>query len=274
MTADGIHLFCEGRGNLDKDLLVRLINNHRLQVIVVPAGGKAAMKNFAKGRLGEDQKFICFRDRDFDRLPNDGNLIHAEGVYFSGRGCIENYFLDARMMYRFWEERVDSKVKSKYMTEALFDSWIQDAARSIRYRQAVEWTLYHVRALLPNGRWVDLPKGTAWDSVTSEEACLNQIESSLRLHEDEVKAGLSSDWKGKLHEYVCRFEDPLFYSDGQFHIWFHGKHIKNAMAKHVQQKIPRNENFFDDFMEWAVERVDLGQFKDLGSLVAQLRELS
>jgi hypothetical protein len=148
-------IFCEGdRDSLDQLLLRRILQQYPVpnRPRIVPAGGKFTFTQFAQGyffpKKRSDQKYLVFRDRDFDAIPTpDPKLIQLGRMYLTHRACVENYLLDAKLIDAYWQEQYAQKQENPTSKWGHGDSpgveeiatWIEESARSLTDYQAVRW---------------------------------------------------------------------------------------------------------------------------------------
>lgn len=74
VISGGKTVFCEGKNNsLDYKIIYRIVENLSEKVTIVPSGSKFTFSIFAGGYFSRDklnnQKYLVFRDRDFDIRP-------------------------------------------------------------------------------------------------------------------------------------------------------------------------------------------------------------
>ncbi|HLO50105.1 MAG TPA: hypothetical protein VK211_16945, partial [Kamptonema sp.] len=67
------------------------------------------------------QRYIVFRDRDFDVQPTSttqllqlGNRLVNRTVALTYRSCIENYLLDPGLIHTYWTEKYSNSPDSFY----------------------------------------------------------------------------------------------------------------------------------------------------------------
>ncbi len=159
-------VFCEGRpGSLDDLFLHHLIPPGR--AFIRPVGGKQAMRAFIEGYLGAYvgavPRYLGFRDRDFDfEPPPDPQPIRLPGekpIWVSYRAAVENYLIDADLIWEYWEERKDTPAwqHGPPLSKDEIESRIHESARALVGYQAVRWAL---ASLKPGPRWPELR--TTW----------------------------------------------------------------------------------------------------------------
>lgn len=105
-------IFCEGKEeSLDSKLLERVLETLPAErPTIVPYGSKFSFSLFAQGyfcgKKIDSQKYLVFRDRDFDAKPSEEvRLIQlrSQPVWLTHRACIENYFLDPDLIHAYWQ---------------------------------------------------------------------------------------------------------------------------------------------------------------------------
>ncbi|MEG4809020.1 hypothetical protein QUA82_16015 [Microcoleus sp. F8-D3] len=163
VISSGKIIFCEGKpSSLDYRLLNRVVESlPRDRCTIVPAGSKFTFSIFAEGYFSEkgavNQKYIVFRDRDFDvqPTPNCGllqldNRSGNKPVVLSYRTCVENYLLDADLIHTYWTEKYNEKQENPTTStwghqnspgvDRISES-IETSARNLQHYQAVRWAL-------------------------------------------------------------------------------------------------------------------------------------
>jgi hypothetical protein len=161
VVSSGKIIFCEGKpSSLDYRLLNRVVDSlPGDRCTLVPAGSKFGFSTFANGYFSgeaDNQKYIVFRDRDFDvqPTPNCGllqldNRAGNKPVALSYRTCVENYLLDADLIHTYWTEKYNEKQENPVFrwghqnspgVDRISES-IETSARNLQHYQAVRWAL-------------------------------------------------------------------------------------------------------------------------------------
>ncbi|GAA6618386.1 hypothetical protein NUACC26_041970 [Scytonema sp. NUACC26] len=105
-VVSGKVIFCEGKQtSLDFRLLNRVVENLLIdKPTIVPSGSKFTFSVFTQGYFSRDrpinQRYIIFRDRDFDAKPTAHiGLIQSNSMFLTYRACVENYLLNAELIH-------------------------------------------------------------------------------------------------------------------------------------------------------------------------------
>lgn len=266
-------LFCEGRPHsLDDLLLSRLIPGS--QVLVKPVGGKYGMKAFIDGYLGSypsnEPNYIGFRDRDFDSEPPPSpelvRLHGAKPIWMSYRAAIENYFIDADLIHRYWVEREqtpDWSYGSALPVDKIKEH-IQDTARTLVDYQAVRWGLAKLK---PGVRWPDI--NTRWTdgsgklpSSLSYDDCLAEALELVEAFRRQVQPIEPAQFQEYAETYRQQFGQDDFFVERRYLVWFHGKDYLTLLCQRLAPNFPRNH-----YERWAAENVDPKKYPDLQQLI-------
>lgn len=281
-------IFCEGKQtSLDTQLLGRVLETLPAErPTIVPCGSKFSFSLFAQGyfsgqKIGS-QKYLVFRDRDFDAKPSEEvRLIQlgSQSVWLTHRACIENYFLDPDLIHAYWQEKYIEKQNYPISKWAHKDSpgidriaqWIETAAKSLQDYQAVRWALGELlvssstRTQLKT-TWTDgsgqLPPSLALvDCRTEAIGLINQFRQA-------VETVTLDGFEASLASYNQQFSQSEFWSQKQYVIWFHGKDIQKEMQKQESQYISLKA-----FFDWAVNQLDIDRHLDLRELRSKIEQL-
>ena len=268
-------VFCEGRpGSLDELLLAHIIPV--TQVFVRPVGGKYGMRAFIEGYLGsygeQRPRYLGFRDRDFDVEPPETpalTLLRGEKpIYLGHRAAIENYLIDADLIWQYWTEREGTpawKYGPAPSTEEI-ENHIREAARELAEYQAVRWALAKLK---PGDRWPevrttwtkngsgDIPPSLAYDE------CLSQACELVERFQDQMQGINQEHLRNCAEGYRAKFADERFIETGQYLVWFHGKDHLARLCHYLEPDFPSKH-----YANWAAENVDVGKHLDLQQLVA------
>lgn len=281
-------IFCEGdRNSLDQLLLRRILQQYPIanRPQIVPAGGKFTFTQFAQGyffpnKLSQ-QKYLVFRDRDFDAIPTtDPKLIQLGRMYLTHRACIENYLLDAKLIDAYWQEKSAEKLENPTSKWGHGDSpgveeiatWIETSTRSLIDYQAVRWALgdllrnaearKQLKTTWTGGSGQLPPSLTLADCATEAINLINQFRQA-------VDAVTLDSFQASLTQYQQQFTQPKFWQQQEYLIWFHGKDIQKAM----QNQRP-NYISLKSFMEkWVIPQLDIAQYSDLLELKDKIAQL-
>ena len=286
-VVSGKIIFCEGKqSSLDISLLNKVFESILIdKPTIVPAGSKFTFSVFAEGyfsgnRLG-NQKYIVFRDRDFDIYPT-GNIQLIESVnsrgktsaYLTHRACIENYLLDPNLIHSYWMSKyIEKQVENPNSMWGHGDSpgveaikiWIENSARSLQDYQTVRWAL----ADLLKVNMSRLQLKTTWTGGSGQlpfslnlQDCETQAKNLVNAFIQGSKAVTEEKFKASLIKYQHQFIQPEFWQNQHYLIWFHGKDLQKRM---MQIKEPKYISL-DKFFEWAIANIDITQHPDLMQL--------
>jgi len=267
-------IFCEGRpGSLDSLLLGHIMPVGR--VLIQPVGGKHGMRAFIEGYLGsypgESQPgYLGFRDRDFDLDPPEApQLIRLPGekpIWLSHRAAVENYLIDANLMWQYWTERESTPgwAYGPALSVTEIESHIRESARELADYQAVRWALARLK---PGPRWPEVR--TTWTqgsgvipSSLNYDDCVAQAHRLVTSFQDQVQ-GIHSD---RLQEcaqvYREQFNDDRFLEGHGYLTWFHGKDHLVQLCRRLAPNFPRQH-----YADWAAEHVDIHKHPDLQQLI-------
>jgi hypothetical protein len=285
-VADNL-LFCEGK--LDVNLLIKVIDGLS-HVTIEPMGGKFSISRFVEGYYRqtkqEQRKYVVFRDRDFDRTPCEtAQLLPVSDtgrIFSSYRTCVENYLLEADLIYKYWDERYKEKERnpqSKWVHKNAPDvqriaQWIEESARELKPYQSVRWALGDL------GQMPELKKNihNTWlrDGLPenlSLESCRREAKQIVRDFSN-ATAKITIE---KLQENIDRYEAPFsteeFWSEKQYLIWFSGK----DMQKQLQKRNPSFfslKNFFENVLSNnSTVQFDYEKYPDLVELRRKIEQL-
>lgn len=293
MKVSKVIIFCEGDANSPDSLLLNQIflgEEHKPSI--QGGAGKFGLTNFAAGYLlttpAKKQKYIMFRDRDFDIQPSPEpkllQLNRPKSLFLTHRACMENYFLNADFIHNYWEYKYQEKQNNPSSKWGHGDSpgveeitdWIESAAKSLKDYQAVRWALGNISKSAARKQlkttWTK-GSGELPESLTLSDC----HEEALKLIEDfrEVASPVNQEnFQHKLNEYQTQFEEDKFWTEKQYLIWFQGKDIFREMYKQMQRqghnylslwKLVRNRE--------AIANLDITQHPDLMELKTKLREI-
>lgn len=285
-------IFCEGKQtSLDSRLLNKVVENLLGdKPTIVAAGSKFTFSIFVQGYFSREevvnQRYIVFRDRDFDAEPTAsiqllqlGNRLGHGSVFLTYRACVENYLFNADLIHNYWVTKYAEKLENPSSRWGHGDSpgievisaWIETGARSLQDYQAVRWALADL--LQMSAARVQLR--TTWTRSSG------QLPSSLALQDCRVQAvelinqftqavaTVTQDrFEESLTTYQDRFAQEEFWTQQQYLIWFHGKDLQKAMQRQQSQYIS-----LDAFFDWAIPQLDITQHSDLMELRTRIEQL-
>ncbi len=273
-------IFCEGRpGGLDKLLLSNIISGQN--ILIKPVGGKYGMRAFIEGYLDSSPKnvqpnYLGFRDRDFDVEPTETPqltlLQGAKPIWLTYRSAIENYFINADLLHKYWSEH-EKTPKWGYGSPpsiAEINEHIRQSAQDLIYYQAIRWALARLK---PGARWPEIR--TAWTKNGSGDipisldydACLKQA-YKLVLAFQEKTDGISIEFLQKYAAtYREKFTDKNFLATEEYLVWFHGKDHLVQLCRKLAPNFPRRH-----YKKWAAENIDISNYPDLQQLTNLINE--
>lgn len=286
-------IFCEGRQNsLDYRLLSRIVADiSGDECTIVPAGSKFTFSVFAQGYFFPDevtnQKYIIFRDRDFDVKPTPRIQLLTLGnqsVALTHRSCIENYLLDANLIHDYWTANYSEKIEnptSKWGHEdspglEIIAAWIEASAKNLQFYQAVRWALGDLLSVSAAREQLK----TTWTGNSGKlpeslelQYCQNQALELINRFKEAVEAVTPENFESSLAIYLEKFGTEEFWANRDYLIWFHGKDIQKEMQRqqptYPSLKKPKGGGFF----EWAIDRIDIMQNPDFMELRARIEQL-
>ncbi len=192
-------IFCEGKeASLDYLLLNQLIQNMPgNKYTIIPAGSKFTFSTFAEGYFyrnqPDEQKYIIFRDRDFDvepaldcQLLKLKNQANNTNIFLSYRSCIENYLLDSNLIHNYWEEKYQEKQANPTSKwghgnspgVAVISTWIETSCKKLKDYQSIRWALGE----LLNNNMLRKQLKTTWTGSSGN------LPESLKLEDCRIEA--------------------------------------------------------------------------------------
>ncbi|TAE61556.1 MAG: hypothetical protein EAZ76_15285 [Nostocales cyanobacterium] len=297
-------IFCEG--NLDLDVLNKVIENQSNSVTIVASGSKFSFsvfiqayfknkndENDEKQNNEENQKntnkYLIFRDRDFDIEPTaEIKLLQIDKLgnraFLSHRTCIENYLLYPELIHQYWitkyAEHSENPTISKWghgnsPGVDKITQWIEEAAKILRDYQAVRWALGNLCQLSASRQQLK----TTWtkkipDSLSLSE-CKSRALSLINDFQNTVAEVKKDKFEESLDRYLQLFHQQEFWQEKQYLIWFNGKDIYKALHKISQDKTRPYKSYIsmDKFSKWAVNYIDINQYPDLIELKNKIEQL-
>lgn len=285
----GTTIFCEGKqSSLDYKLLNKIVGEiSGERCTIVPAGSKFTFSIFAEGyffpNAVKNQKYLIFRDRDFDAYPESTvQLLQPTGIRnqriaLTHRSCVENYLLDPNLIDHYWIAKYQEKCQNPTSKWGHGDSpgietisiWIENCARSLQFYQAVRWALGD---LLSTSR---KQLKTTWTGGSGKlpesldlQSCRNQ---ALELI-DEFKKGVefvtAAKFSERLDFYQEFFSQENFWEQKQYIIWFQGKDLQKEMQRQQPNYISLS-SFFDE----SIAQLNITLHPDLMELKMKIEEL-
>ncbi len=268
-------VFCEGRpGSLDDLLLGNLMPVGG--ALIKPVGGKRGMQAFIEGYLGsyptgsQQPEYLGFRDRDFDVEPSDEpELIRLWGekpIWLTHRAAIENYFIDADLIWRYWVERENAPAWAHGPALPVVDieQHIQESARELLDYQAVRWALARLK---PGSRWPDVH--TTWTGGSGDmplsltyDDCLEEACQLITIFQENIENVRHDLFRSSAQAYRERFSTESFFESHRYLFWFHGKDHLVQLCRRLSRDFPRRP-----YARWAAENVDVDKHPDLQQLV-------
>ena len=291
VVRSGKIIFCEGKpSSLDYRLLNRVVDSlPGDRCTIVPAGSKFGFSTFAEGyfsgKTAVNQKYIVFRDRDFDvqPTPNCGllqldNRSGNKPVALSYRTCVENYLLDADLIDTYWTEKYNEKQENPVFkwghqnspgVDRISES-IETSARNLQHYQAVRWALGDLVNMRPareqlKTTWTK--KGNLPESLILQD-CKDQALELINKFRLAVGEVTGEKFEDNLVSYQQRFNQEEFWTEKQYLIWFNGKDIQKEIQRQDSKYISLN-SFFD----WAIRKLDINQHRDLIELRTKIEQL-
>jgi hypothetical protein len=263
-------VFCEG--DLDSVLLHQIIPAGKAEIKAT--GGKHGMRAFIEGHLfgyGTNQPvYLGFRDRDFDVEPPDTpqliRLLPAtKPIWMSYRACVESYFIDSQLLYKYWAESADGPKWGHGAPPAveIIEEHILQAARELAEYQAIRWALAKLK---PSARWPEVD--TTWTEGSGDlpaslafDACLDKarkLVDDFRFRVDEVSI---AKLEQAAQHYRAQFNQDEFYARKLFVVWYHGKDL----LVHLSKRLTPNFSW-RHYASWAASHIEVNDYPDLRQL--------
>jgi hypothetical protein len=283
-------IFCEGKqSSLDFKLLSRVVEGiSGDQCTIIPAGSKFTFSIFAEGYFFPNevtnQRYIFFRDRDFDVEPSFSikllKLSNKSGdrhITLTHRSCVENYLLDAKSIDTYWttkyEEKIDNPTSKwghgKSPGIEAITQWIELSARNLQYYQAVRWALGYLASKVRKQFKTTWTKGSGTlPELLDLPSCQSQALELINQYRQKVDSVTPENFETKLNSYQEIFIQSDFWTQEQYLIWFHGKDLQKEMQKQ-QPKYISLSSFFD----WAFTELNIENYPDLKKLKENIEQL-
>ncbi|PSF36054.1 hypothetical protein C7H19_15035 [Aphanothece hegewaldii CCALA 016] len=158
VVSGGKTIFCEGKlKSLDYKLLSRVVEGITGdRCTIVSAGSKFTFSIFAQGYFFPDettnQRYIVFRDRDFDAPPTDKIQLLQLGnrsLTLTYRACVENYLLDSNLIHNYWRDKYIERLSNPTSKWGhgnspgidIITEWIKSSAENLQEYQSIRWAL-------------------------------------------------------------------------------------------------------------------------------------
>lgn len=285
-------IFCEGKqSSLDPRVLNRVVENLTGdKPTIVPAGSKFTFSIFAQGYFFPDevvgQRYIVFRDRDFDAQPTSniqllqlGTRLGAGSIFLTHRACIENYLLNTDLIHIYWMEKYAEKLANPSSRWSHGDSpgvnvisnWIETSAKQLQEYQSVRWALSDLLRMSATRSQLKTTwtggSGKLPNSLVREDCHANGA-NLINEFSQAVSTVTQAQFESSLSQYQTRFNQADFWTQKDYMIWFHGKDLQAAMQRQENQYISL-KSFFD----WAITRFDINQHPDLLELRNRIEQL-
>jgi hypothetical protein len=268
-------VFCEGETNSPdvifwSQILVKSrFSEAKYRCQIIPMGGKQAAKNFAKGySVGTNESnWLILRDRDLD-IESNPSLIRREKIIFTGKTCIESYFISPNLMQNFLE--TEKLVEQQKIDD--HNKVLQDVVQSLSHYQATRWALQDMRSLIANksdeeslsrsGGQFDLPnRWTKKDGTLpqhlNKEGCEEEAVKLCRKFKNIFEQVNLDYLHQRIEHYVLKFDAEDFQRE-KYLDWFHGKDVMSLWIQKYQNV------GYDKYCKWAAYNVDWQkQFVDL-----------
>lgn len=296
-SGNGVIIFCEGKEeSLDYRLLDRLVLDLDLdpRPTIVPSGSKFDFSAFSRGYFSSkeitNQKYIIFRDRDFDikpistiqllELPRLRTSQHP--IFLSYRSCIENYLLEPNQIDQYWQERYSEKLENNSNWGhgdspgiEIITTWIEEAARNLQFYQAVRWALGD----LTNISAAKSHLKTTWTKGSGQlptsltpQFCRDEAIKLINNFLQAASGVTIEKFETQFAYYQKLFDTEAFWKNQQYLVWFNGKDILKEMARQ-RSGYPPLTGSKSRFPDWAIQKFNLDQHPDLLELRAKIEML-
>lgn len=275
-----VKLYCEGKkDSLDYAILEKLIPSDTIQI--EPIGSKNcanAIIHFLEWENEEEKDnnvvskadyYFFFRDRDFDKdlivyppsrlfskiEKNNGKEVGQ--ICYSERTTIENYYYYPELFFEYIKDKKEGKrnqivsvddVKLKFIT----------VAQKLKYYQATRYALSKMpnSAIRLGNTWLDNSGKLPIDLTELE--CQKAVESLIESQITKTTRWTYNDLQIHYNHFLNIFNEPYFFEDFKFLIWFQGKDFETLL---------RNElGDFGDYYRFAKKHIDYTKFPDLVEL--------
>ncbi|VXD25255.1 DUF4435 domain-containing protein [Planktothrix paucivesiculata] len=299
VVSGGKIIFCEGKGSsLDYSLLDKVVDGiPGDRCTIVPAGSKFTFSIFAEGYLSNNQavnqKYIVFRDRDFDIQPTAncqllplGNRLGNSSIVLTYRACIENYLLDPNLIHTYWLENYRQKQENPKLSKwghqdspgiDLISAWIESSAKNLQAYQAVRWALSDLVNMSAAREQLKTTwtgnSGTLPASLDLQD-CKSEALGLINEFRQAVETVTTEKFEDSLAMYQNQFEQENFWTQKQYLIWFHGKDIQRQME--MQKQLQQQKHHYislTKYFRWGINNLDFTQHPDIMELRSRIEQL-
>jgi hypothetical protein len=280
----GKAVFCEGKqSSLDYRLLHEIIRLAGEHVSIVPAGSKFTFSIFVDGYFSSNtaQKYMIFRDRDFDIQPTESvQLLQLGKMSLTHSACVENYLLDAVLIDSYWKDNYKKKQEERRSSKwghgdspgiQTISDWIEKSAESLKDYQAVRWALGDLSQI--SGARSQIK--TTWTGGSGNlpasldlQSCKTNALTLVNDFRSDLQTITQEKFEESLDKYKARFDQPEFWANKKYLIWFHGKDIQKEMQRQKQNYIS-----LEDFFDWAIPELEIDRYPDFIALQKKIKEL-
>ena len=277
-------LFCEGKGtSLDYVIFSKLLQivSNPSSITLVPLGGKFNSTAFVDGYIQRGgvvaiDKAFFLRDRDFDfpipEIPSLISVAERKGInrnvfiYASYRTTVENYLINSNLLHEFIE-------RSSPLSLVNVTQIVTEAAQTIVHYSAVRHALGKIRKPVALGTtWIVEGSGHLPNSpiLQSLDQCMDKAEELINRFAQDADMISTNEFRRFADEFSQRFADRLFWENGEFLVWFHGKDLQKAITN---QFINQGVRFsWTNYYRFAIDKIDFFQFTDYKSFIDALNE--
>ncbi|MBD2485552.1 DUF4435 domain-containing protein [Planktothrix sp. FACHB-1365] len=295
VVSGGKIIFCEGKAtSLDYQLLNKVVDGiSGEKCTIIPAGSKFSFSSFAEGYFSRNQavnqKYIVFRDRDFDVQPTPNCQLLQLGnrsINLTYRACVENYLLDPNLIHTYWVEKYKEKQENPKLSKwghrdspgiDLISEWIESSAKNLQAYEAVRWALGD----LVNMSAARQQLKTTWTGNSGIlpasldlQDCQNEALGLINEFRQAVETATTEKFEESLAMYQNQFEQENFWTQKQYLIWFHGKDIQKRME--MQKQLQQQKHHYIslvDFFRWGTNNFDITQYPDIMELRSRIEQL-
>ena len=233
VVSGGRTIFCEGKqSSLDYELLGRLVEGISSdRCTIIPAGSKFTFSIFAQGYFFPseviNQRYIVFRDRDFDVQPTSTIQLLQLGnrtIALTYRSCIENYLLDPDLIHTYWTAKHTDNPTSRWAhgnspgVEAI-SMWIESSAKNLQFYQAVRWALGDLLRMSTAREQLK----TTWTGGSGKlpelldlQNCQNQALELINQFRQAVDSVTPKNFEASLNSYQQLFTQEDFWTHNQY----------------------------------------------------------
>lgn len=266
-------VYCEGKqGGLDALLMNALLkptplDAHRVEI--EPIGGKESWSKFFDV-YAQDNDFVAIGDRDCDKSPQfdaDGSAklqqrrTRSQREYLTGLPCIENYFLDARLLHAYIEQKPG--VKDVPTVDEL-EANLRVVADELKFYMAVRWGLAELRNTVRELNRLEDIKAASVVEADCIDLAYKKIEvwnQHYLAHAQSVSTQITTAQFGATYQqHREQFTAQTFFDDRRYLAWFDGKDLMGRWLAKRPRKVTVTMR---EYCDWAVSRIDFTPFPDL-----------